>query len=406
MTYFFSTLLFRSFSWTMMLHGRDAYAKFGMNFLTVRAVCGEYTYPSTPEYPSHMDKDGIPIHKMVGLRGIVGLSMWPRQLPRIAHQASKLVERSCPSERALAMYGSMFIAADRGAYHRLVDPQQDLRRTHKALIDRTLWELVAGTVLDKAPAEEEFMLRNIGDIWNSHPMPAKQRKTDDMWYYIVDRLECLASDPIRLYANAFEIVALETPNKLFLRVCEDLEQTRCAEKILKTNEPVRIPPTAVVRIFTDQEPKENGCRSSSENVVLKVRTGEPWNPFPTNPSPQYIQELNHKSNWADTPELTQLRDLLYNDRELEFQNLVKSNIRLAHMRSADGRGPMWWAVEFNRPSSLQFLLNLGVTHQHEKDSYGLTPPDLLNELERKNQQNPVHQQAMPERKTHTVADEF
>ena len=49
--------------------------------------------------------------------------------------------------------------------------------------------------------------------------------------------------------------------------------------------------------------------------------------------------------------------------------------QIAHVRSKDGRGPMWWAHEKGQPSVVAFLKKLGVSEEL-KDANGETPLDL------------------------------
>ena len=64
------------------------------------------------------------------------------------------------------------------------------------------------------------------------------------------------------------------------------------------------------------------------------------------------------------------------------QNKVKDLIEilteypeLAHVRSSDGRGPMFWAMEFGNAKIIRILKKVGVSDTR-KDASGLTPLDL------------------------------
>ena len=49
---------------------------------------------------------------------------------------------------------------------------------------------------------------------------------------------------------------------------------------------------------------------------------------------------------------------------------------LAHVRSKDGRGPMFWAMEYGNEKVVRILKKVGVSTTI-KDGEGLTPLDLM-----------------------------
>lgn len=380
------------FSWTMMLHGRESFAGVGLNFFTLRPRCGGHPFPSPPHYPQHLDARGFPIHQRIGMRGLAGLNMFPRQLPRIANNVVNMIGPACKTKEGIQIYGSMFVTVDGGPFHRLVDPQQDLGRTHKALMDRTFLPLLLGTMFDKAPVEEEFILNDVGSYWRTNSKSNLSSNDGEGWVYMVDRLECLKADPIGLFARAIELVVLESPSPLLLETCNDLEQLDCTQQALPASQdPIQIPPVAVVKIHSaepNHQDATRACRSSKEDVLLKFRPGMPWGgiasysaaarpDIPLSSTPSHPN--GHKVSWKDTPETTQMRELLFQGKEEEFRSLIQTDPGLVHMRSADGRGPVWWAVEFNRPNILQYLIAMGVDTT-QKDSFGLTPPQLLQKI--------------------------
>jgi dolichyl-diphosphooligosaccharide---protein glycosyltransferase len=53
---------------------------------------------------------------------------------------------------------------------------------------------------------------------------------------------------------------------------------------------------------------------------------------------------------------------------------IRNNPMLAHVRSADGRGPMWWAHEAGNERIIKFLKKLGV-REDRTDENGLTPAE-------------------------------
>eukprot|EP00588_Corethron_pennatum_P016598 CAMPEP_0194302590 /NCGR_PEP_ID=MMETSP0171-20130528/442_1 /TAXON_ID=218684 /ORGANISM="Corethron pennatum, Strain L29A3" /LENGTH=81 /DNA_ID=CAMNT_0039053109 /DNA_START=13 /DNA_END=258 /DNA_ORIENTATION=+ len=64
-----------------------------------------------------------------------------------------------------------------------------------------------------------------------------------------------------------------------------------------------------------------------------------------------------------------------NDMET-LATVLGQNPEGAHVRSADGRGPMWWAYEFKNEAAVRVLLKHGVSFK-EKDKDGQTPIDLI-----------------------------
>nr|ACI16017.1 hypothetical protein [Bodo saltans] len=53
----------------------------------------------------------------------------------------------------------------------------------------------------------------------------------------------------------------------------------------------------------------------------------------------------------------------------ELKNLLESNQELANVRSGDGRGPLWWAYEYQHPEMVQVLLAAGA-NPAERDADG------------------------------------
>lgn len=66
---------------------------------------------------------------------------------------------------------------------------------------------------------------------------------------------------------------------------------------------------------------------------------QPWKPVRT-VSDLAIQQLNNR--WEDTEETSMLWQLISQNRVREFMEVVGNTPELAHVRSSDGRGPMFW----------------------------------------------------------------
>jgi len=61
----------------------------------------------------------------------------------------------------------------------------------------------------------------------------------------------------------------------------------------------------------------------------------------------------------------------------EFMELLALNPNLAHVRSKDGRGAMFWAHEFGRAEMIDVLKNLGVK-EDLADANGIKPTDITH----------------------------
>jgi dolichyl-diphosphooligosaccharide--protein glycosyltransferase len=94
-----------------------------------------------------------------------------------------------------------------------------------------------------------------------------------------------------------------------------------------------------------------------------------------NPSKAEIAAVN--SIWEDTEETTELWKLITSGEVNDLKDALQINPLLGHIRSSDGRGPMFWAFENRRQDMVKVLMKNGVSHS-ERDKEGLTPVDLLD----------------------------
>jgi dolichyl-diphosphooligosaccharide--protein glycosyltransferase len=76
--------------------------------------------------------------------------------------------------------------------------------------------------------------------------------------------------------------------------------------------------------------------------------------------------------WEDNEQSSYLWDVISEGKTMDLIEVIKEYPEVAHIRSADGRGPMWWAHEYNRPKMIQFLKKLGVSDELP-DSSGRRP---------------------------------
>jgi dolichyl-diphosphooligosaccharide---protein glycosyltransferase len=85
-----------------------------------------------------------------------------------------------------------------------------------------------------------------------------------------------------------------------------------------------------------------------------------------------IEKIN--SNWENNEATTLLHHLIEQNDGQKLQELLLQEPKIAHLRSEDGRGPMFWAHEYGRKQIVQMLKALGVS-EIRKDSNGNTPLD-------------------------------
>lgn len=96
---------------------------------------------------------------------------------------------------------------------------------------------------------------------------------------------------------------------------------------------------------------------------------------PARLSPEEIEMFNEPEAWENNELTSHLWELISQDRVEEFKQVVKNNPEAAHVRSEDGRGPMWWAHEYKRTAIIDILRKLKVSEKRT-DKNGKTPLDL------------------------------
>lgn len=89
-------------------------------------------------------------------------------------------------------------------------------------------------------------------------------------------------------------------------------------------------------------------------------------------SPEQIELINEQ--WMDTEMTSMMYQMIADDDFEGLREMLMMNPQLAHIRSEDGRGPMWWAHEFKRPQIIKMLKTLGVSEARTDDN-GQTPLD-------------------------------
>eukprot|EP00549_Striatella_unipunctata_P000549 CAMPEP_0118674620 /NCGR_PEP_ID=MMETSP0800-20121206/990_1 /TAXON_ID=210618 ORGANISM="Striatella unipunctata, Strain CCMP2910" /NCGR_SAMPLE_ID=MMETSP0800 /ASSEMBLY_ACC=CAM_ASM_000638 /LENGTH=988 /DNA_ID=CAMNT_0006569837 /DNA_START=48 /DNA_END=3014 /DNA_ORIENTATION=- len=88
---------------------------------------------------------------------------------------------------------------------------------------------------------------------------------------------------------------------------------------------------------------------------------------------EQIAKLN--DNWHDSDTLTAMWEFISKNDAPGVISMLRTNPEAAHLRSADGRGPMWWAHEFGRAKIIKILKSVGVS-ETEMDDDGMRPVDL------------------------------
>jgi len=102
------------------------------------------------------------------------------------------------------------------------------------------------------------------------------------------------------------------------------------------------------------------------------------------------------SKWEDTEHTTLLWSIITRGDLDELQALLEKVPLAAYVRSSDGRGPMWWAMESRKQEIVKFLIGYGLSYE-DKDKYGLTPVDLLSISKTgDSSSNPIYANIKPE----------
>ncbi len=76
--------------------------------------------------------------------------------------------------------------------------------------------------------------------------------------------------------------------------------------------------------------------------------------------------------------MSALYELIKTKQLSQLEALLQNQPAIAHMRSKDGRGPMWWAHEHGRPTMIKVLKSHGVSEKL-RDKDGITPLDLSSD---------------------------
>jgi dolichyl-diphosphooligosaccharide--protein glycosyltransferase len=83
-------------------------------------------------------------------------------------------------------------------------------------------------------------------------------------------------------------------------------------------------------------------------------------------------------DWENNEKTSMMWEIIKDADIQEFAAVLQQHPDLAHIRSEDGRGPMWWAHEYGRPKMISILRELGV-REDRTDSQGVKPTDITND---------------------------
>ncbi len=123
------------------------------------------------------------------------------------------------------------------------------------------------------------------------------------------------------------------------------------------------------KYFENLAKREKGERVETPNSEPKKKK---WVPN-VELSEEQIEEIN--KHWSDSPITSKMWELISGNRLKEMMDILSDEPELAHVRSKDGRGPMFWAMEFGNEKVVRLLKRVGV-QTTTRDAQGLTPLDL------------------------------
>ena len=80
-------------------------------------------------------------------------------------------------------------------------------------------------------------------------------------------------------------------------------------------------------------------------------------------------------DWENNEMTTFMWEMISRGQFAEIASVLREQPELAHIRSEDGRGPMWWAYEYKQKKLVQLLKKLGVDDERT-DANGVKAVDL------------------------------
>eukprot|EP00949_MAST-11_sp_MAST-11-sp1_P004688 g4688.t1 len=82
-----------------------------------------------------------------------------------------------------------------------------------------------------------------------------------------------------------------------------------------------------------------------------------------------------KVMWLNTPDTTNMWRIVHENNVNELEEWVISEPNIVHIRAEDGRGPLWWAYEYDRPEIIEILISAGA-REDLKDAGGQLPREM------------------------------
>uniref|UniRef100_A0A7S3JR16 dolichyl-diphosphooligosaccharide--protein glycotransferase n=1 Tax=Aureoumbra lagunensis TaxID=44058 RepID=A0A7S3JR16_9STRA len=79
--------------------------------------------------------------------------------------------------------------------------------------------------------------------------------------------------------------------------------------------------------------------------------------------------------WSNSEDTTQMWALISQDRLETIEQWISYAPSVVKMRAADGRGPLWWAYEYDRPEIIDLLISKGADAE-ATDALGMKPKEL------------------------------
>jgi len=135
--------------------------------------------------------------------------------------------------------------------------------------------------------------------------------------------------------------------------------------------------------FEDLANPENARKRAQKSEEQRRRQQESSSKKDVNPpsrsaarklSPEEIAEIYN--TYVDSDDTTRMWKLISTNNVEEISDWLEYDPKMAFLRSADGRGPMWWAYEFRNEPVVKLLIKHGVSYK-DADKYGKTPLDML-----------------------------
>jgi len=130
------------------------------------------------------------------------------------------------------------------------------------------------------------------------------------------------------------------------------------------------------KYFDNMADPQKAKQEAMKKDALKKAATQKIDTAETTRMPKNPTHTGKQQEWEDTEYTTMIWELISKNDMETLAAVLSQNPEVAHVRAADGRGPMWWAYEFKNEAAVKVLLKHGVSYK-EKDKYGKTPLDLI-----------------------------